>query len=603
MKSAIEILNTVFGHKSFRSMQENAVEAAIAGHDVIALMGTSAGKTICYAVPILAREGVGIVISPLKALMFDQVTKLQSLGLAAETINSDVTGYDRQNILDAVRRGEVKFLYVTPELVAQPWFQKFIKEVDVAAVGIDEAHCASQYGHDTRPDYKKLGVLKFLLPNVPHIAVTATADALTLEDMKSILNMGDAVVVKGDLDRKNIVMNMAPRQPQKKHRDILKQLLSRHDGESGLIYCLGQATVEKMTDWLIEEGYSALPYHGGLEIMDREINQERFTNNEVDILVCTVAFGMGIDKENIRYVIHDTVPGNPESYIQEIGRAGRDGGQAYAYMFYSNQTVVQRRKMVGKSNSSAPRRRTEYAKLDAIIGICETTTCRRKAVMKYFGQVMENDCGECDNCISAFEAADLSDAARDIMHVIQASARRTNAFDVVEAVSMSNVQSSSILRQLIASGHVNVDHTQYCALAVTASGRDIIDGHRRFTGNDAYFLESAAILPVVKKSAPKTQEKRSAPVKTERAPSTARRASKPRREKGSPLLQALRAERNSIARERRVKKFMIVHDGALQQMSTDLPRSLTELLAIKGIGQDKADRYGVTFLNIIREHA
>lgn len=603
MTVALEILSNVFGHKSFRSMQEKAVEAAIAGNDVIALMGTSAGKTMCYAIPILARKGVGIVISPLKALMFDQVTKLQELGLSAETINSDVTGYDRQSILESVRRGKVKFLYVTPEMVAQTWFQKFIKEVDVAAVGIDEAHCASQYGHDSRPDYKKLGVLKFLLPKVPHIAVTATADELTLQDVKSILNMDDAVVVKGDLDRKNIAMNMAPRQPQKKHRDILKQILARHDGESGLVYCLGQATVEKMTDWLIEEGYSALPYHGGLDIMDREINQERFTNNEVDILVCTVAFGMGIDKENIRYVIHDTVPGNPESYVQEIGRAGRDGAQAHAYMFYSNQTVVQRRKMIGKSGGSAPRKRTEFAKLDAIIGMCETTECRRKVVMKYFGQVMETGCGECDNCINTFEAADLSEPARDIMHVIQSSTRRINAFDVVGAVSMSNVATSSILRQLIVNGHVTVDHTQFGALAVTSSGRAIIDGDRRFNGNDAYYLESAAILPVTKKPAAKKADPRVKSTSTDRPVSTGRRATKPRREKGSPLLVALRNERNSLARERRVKKFMIVHDVALQQMSTNLPRSMNELLQIKGIGKDKADRYGVTFLNIIREYA
>jgi len=603
MTAAIKILNTVFGHTGFRPMQENACEAAIAGQDVIALMGTSAGKTMCYAIPILARKGVGIVISPLKALMFDQITKLQALDLTAETINSDITGYDRQNILDAVRRGEVKFLYVTPELVAQPWFQKFIKEVDVAAVGIDEAHCASQYGHDTRPDYKKLGVLKFLLPNVPRIAVTATADEATLEDMKVILNMDEAIVVKGDLDRKNIAMSMSLRQPQKQHRKVIEQILAKHDGECGIYYCLGKATVDKTTDWLIEQGYNALPYHAGMDIMDREINQERFTNNEVDILVSTVAFGMGVDKDNVRFVIHDTIPGTPESYVQEIGRAGRDGLPAAAYLFYSNQAVVQRQKMISKSNGSAPRKRTERAKFDAMLGLCETTACRRRAVMTYFGQTMEHDCGECDNCVRGFAASDMSEEARDILNLVQAASRRINAYDVVNGSSLPSAQASSIIRQLVITGHMKVDHAEYGALSVTGLGSAVVDGDRRFTGNKDYFLTSASILPVTKKAHAEKAPTKSSKSKSERPVSSERRPTKSRRSKGSPLLEALRRERNSIARERRVKKFMIVHDASLQQMSVDLPRSLTDLLNIRGIGPDKAERYGVNFLNIIREYA
>lgn len=606
MTQALKLLKTVFGYESFRSLQENACQAAIDGHDVIALMGTAVGKTMCYVIPMLARPGVGLVISPLKALMMDQITNLHAFGLRAETINSEVTGYDRQAILDAVRSGEVQFLYVTPELIAQPWFQKFIKGVKVSAVGIDEAHAASQWGHDTRPDYKRLGVLKFLLPDVPRIAVTATADQLTLNDMASILNMEDAVVVRGDLDRKNIMMHMTPRRSQAQFRDDLKAILARHQGESGIIYCLGKASVDSLTDWLIEQGYSALPYHAGMDIMDREINQERFKNNDIDIIVSTVAFGMGVDKSNVRFVVHDGLPANVEAYVQEIGRAGRDGLQSYAYLFYGNQAVAQRRQMIVKSRGSAPRMRTEHAKLDAMIGLCEMAGCRRKAVMRYFGQQMSHDCAECDNCTSQNIAKDLSEQARDILITIQRSTRRINSFDLVEQVSLPPVQTSSILRQLVMEGHVGVDHAEYGALTVRESAGPIMDGDRRFLGNDEFFLTSATVTSVKKKAPANatTKETKKTKSKRERAASSDAPAKpRKRREKGSPLLEALRKERNSIARERRVKKFMIVHDAALQQMAVDIPRSLTDLLNIRGIGQDKAERYGVTFLNIIREYA
>ncbi len=608
MSDALNILNTIFGHADFRSCQKDVCAVAIAGGDVIALMGTGVGKTVCYTVPILARKGVGVVISPLKALIFDQINALEARGLSASSVNGDVVGYERQTILESIRRGETKFLYVTPEMVAQPWFQKFLGEIDVAAFAIDEAHCASQYGHDSRPDYKTLGVLKFLFPNVPRIAVSATADPITLEDMKTVLNMQEAAVFVGDIDRKNIDISVFERQSIKAHRQALKSVLDDHRGKSGIIYCTGKASVDSLTDWLIEEGVSALPYHAGMDRMDREINQDRFSTGDVDVLVSTVAFGMGVDKSDIRFVVHDNMPSSIESYTQEIGRAGRDGAPACAYMFYSNKDVVQRRRMIKESASSAPRKRTEYSKLDLMIGFCETTSCRRRAILRYFGQSASSDCGACDNCRDRSNAVDLGDVARDILGAVQASSRRINAFDVVGKIKCDSVQVSSVLRQLVVEGHLCVDLANFGALGVTTSGAEIVDGNRAFFGNDRFFLTSAAVLPVVRKSEPKPKDAVTVPRSSRSASmvgeeTTGIHRSTSRRAKGSPLLEALRKERNKIARQRKVKKFMIIHDSALQNLSNERPRSFDDLLSIKGVGPATAERYGATFLNIIREYA
>lgn len=603
MTQAISLLTRVFGHDAFRSCQADVCEAAISGRDVIALMGTGVGKTVCYVIPMLARQGVGVVVSPLKALIFDQVSRLQSLGLSAASVNGDVTGYERQNILEDVRRGRTKFLYVTPEMVAQPWFQAFLSSVAISAFAIDEAHCASQYGHDSRPDYKTLGVLKLLYPSVPRIAVSATADKVTLEDMRCVLNMEDAIVFKGDLDRKNIALSVFERQSINKHRSHLKDILDAHKGESGIVYCTGQASVDTLADWMIAEGYKALPYHAGMDRMDREINQDRFSEGDIDILVSTVAFGMGVDKSDIRFVIHDNMPASLESYTQEIGRAGRDGETASAYMFFSNKDVVQRRRMIKKSASGAPRKRTEYARLDQMMGFCETYTCRRRALLRYFGTEMEFDCGDCDNCNGVMEAVDLGDLARDILGAVQSSAKRINAFDVVQDLRSDNVKTSSIIRQLMVEGHLVVDHSDFGALSITSTGTAIADGSMPYVGNDRFFLTSGALLPVMKKPAARKERETTKRTSWSRSENTVSTVRKSRSSKGSPLLEALRKQRNAFARSRNVKRFMIVHDQALKQMSEVRPKTFDELGLIKGVGPVTVERYGATLLNIIREYA
>jgi ATP-dependent DNA helicase RecQ len=602
MTAALQILQTVYGHPAFRSMQEKVIDAAVAGRDVIALMGTGVGKTVCYQIPVLLSKGVGVVISPLKALVQDQIDALEALGITAAAINGEVQGYDRENVFNGLRNGTIKFLYVTPEQLAQPKFQKSLKEVRIAYFGIDEAHAASVYGNDFRPDYKLLGMLPVMFPGVPRIAVTATADPQTLADMKTVLSMEDADVFTGELDRKNIELNIEQRQPIKKHREVLKAILAKHEGESGLIYVMGRKSVDKLADWLIAEGFSALPYHAGMEDMDRSINQDRFISGDVDILVCTVAFGMGIDKSNIRFIVHDDLSANIESYVQETGRAGRDGDAAAAYMFYSNQDVALRRRMIKKSKGTTVTKRTENTKLEMLLGLCETNSCRRGVILRYFGQSFEGNCGTCDNCSREPAGANFGDDVRAIARVIEGTSRRVSSFDIVDQVHADPVRVSSLVRQMLANGHLAVDHAQFASLTLTQAGRQAISGDRAYICNDSFSMTSAVTLPAVKKAKP-VSERKQRPARSEASANSRPARKSSRFQKGSPLLEALRKYRNAMARYSGVSKFRIVHDSALQQMAVDLPRSLTELLEIKGIGQDKAARYGIPMLNIIREHA
>jgi ATP-dependent DNA helicase RecQ len=615
MSKALEILNNVFGHDAFHGKQEEAIEAVISGRDVIMLASTGGGKSVCYQIPAMVRDGVGIIISPLKALMKDQVDTLQFLGVAADTINSDVTGYDRLNVMNTIRNGELDLLYVTPELLAQPKFMAFLKEVKIACFGIDEAHAASAYGHDFRPDYQVLGLLSHHFPGVPRIAVTATADPQTLADIKEMLNLKDALVLETSLDRTNISLSIEKRDSGKQQQAKMLEIIGARQGESGLVYCVGKNTVDRVAKWLDSEGVSARPYHAGHSTTTREDNQEAFLRGEIDVLVCTVAFGMGVDKADVRYVIHNDMPSSIEAYQQETGRAGRDGLPADAFMFVGNQDINIRKRMIKKSKGGIALKRTENNKLDTLIGMVESVYCRRRSIMTYFGKQFEGDCGNCDNCHREAAGVDVCAEVLDIVDYLRthSGVEDTHSMTVVArdrfAVRhLTEERWSLIVRQMIVNGLVEVRHSDCGRLHLTDEGK-------AFTGDNVFVVVKTVALTSAKfaksaRSRTLTVGKRSS---TPRKPRAARASggdyvAKPRRSRskgnvGSPLLEELRAMRDKLAQDAGCKPYIIIHDTALRQMSEDMPLTGDEMLSIKGVGQAKVASYAHRFIPVIRKHA
>jgi ATP-dependent DNA helicase RecQ len=615
MSKALEILNDVFGHDAFRGKQEEAIEAVVSGRDVILLASTGGGKSVCYQIPAMIRDGVGIVVSPLKALMKDQIDTLQFLGVAADTINSDVTGYDRLNVMNAIRKGEIDLLYVTPELLAQPKFMAFLKEVKIACFGIDEAHAASAYGHDFRPDYQVLGLLTHHFPGVPRIAVTATADPQTLADIKEMLNLQEAIVLETSLDRTNISLQIEKRDSQKQQQAKMLEIIRSRPGESGLVYCVGKNTVDNVAKWLVSEGVSARPYHAGHSTTTREDNQEAFLRDEVDILVCTVAFGMGVDKSDVRYVIHNDMPSSIESYQQETGRAGRDGLPAEAIMFIGNKDINIRQRMIKKSSGGAASKRTDKNKLDTLVGLAETVYCRRRAIINYFGKEYIGDCGNCDNCNREAVGLDVRGEVLDVVGYLRDHSGVEDTHSLTEVVRARFAERrhpiarwSCIIRQMIVNGLVEVRHSDCGRLHLTEQGK-------AFTGERSFLVVKKVELTSSKfakgaRSRSAATTRRSAPRKPRASKAsygeyTAKptRRSRRSRDIGSPLLEALRTTRDKLAKEEGREPYFVIHDTALRQMAEIMPLTGAEMLTIKGVGEAKVASYAHHFIPVIRKHA
>ena len=608
-RTPLDVLRTVFGHQSFREPQEAIIEHVIAGGDAIALLPTGKGKSACYQIPALCMPGTAIVVSPLLALMRDQVDGLVAKGVKAASLNSTLTPAQASKVRKDLLAGELDILYVTPERLALPSFVSTLRNVDISLFAIDEAHCVSQWGHEFRPEYGQLDSLKAIFPDVPRIALTATADPQTRQDLVEKLDMHDAKVFVSSFDRPNIDYVV---QPKQNARAQMLAFLDGHRGSTGIVYCLSRKKVEQTAEWLSKEGFKALPYHAGLDHSVRERNQERFLKEDGLVLCATVAFGMGIDKPNVRFVGHMDLPSSVEGYYQETGRAGRDGLPSEAFMVYGLDDLAQRRTMIDKSKGGVVAKRVAHDKLTALIGIAETSECRRQAILTHFGESHPGNCGGCDTCREPVRTWDASAAAAHLLRVVDATGGKLSGHPLIQVLTgaVSEVKFAkgkqpvelvgpelpvaswnSLLRQMVASGILVVDHAARGALRTTEISGEVLSGERGIhVRKDREFsargVESAPAPRVARPRAPRPDGD---------AP---RKAVKP-----IDLYQALARERMRLARKHRVKPYIVFHDKALQEMVSKMPETISEMAMINGVGETKLERFGRDFLAVIARYA
>ena len=596
-RDPLEVLATVFGHSAFRGQQEDVVRHVVAGGDAVVLFPTGAGKSVTYQVPAICRPGVAIVVSPLIALMRDQVEALRQAGVAAAALNSSLAPDEAREVRRALMAGELDLLYVAPERLTTQGFAEMLRGVDIALFAIDEAHCVSQWGHDFRPEYRDLARITELFPGVPRMALTATADPATREDIIERLQLGEARVFATSFDRPNISYSIVERDNARKQ---LLSFLSRHKGNSGIVYCLSRAKVEDIANWLNREGIRALPYHAGMPAAERGANQDAFLKEEGLCLVATVAFGMGIDKPDVRYVAHLDLPSSIEAYYQETGRAGRDGLPAEAWMSYGLADVVQRRRMIEEGNAPDEVKRVELGKLNALLGLCETAECRRKAILSHFGEEHPGNCGNCDTCLSPVDTWDGTDAAVKALAAVYRTGQRFGAGHVIDVLMGKETEKvtrfghnklqvfgvgkdidsktwSSVVRQLTAAGYIIVDHANHGALMLSEAARPVFKGEKRVTlrrdrpkkaADVRRSLANAVVLP----------------------------------EETQLLFDALKAVRLRLAREQGVPPYVVFHDATLRAMAMEKPAGIGEMMTLPGVGKAKLDRYGEAFLRELNRH-
>ncbi len=592
----LHILQHVFGYTGFRGDQRAIVDEVIAGRDALVLMPTGGGKSLCYQIPALARAGTGVVISPLIALMQDQVSALRQLGVRADFLNSTLERTQAVDIEQRLLDGQLDLLYIAPERLIQERTLTLLDRAPVSLFAIDEAHCVSQWGHDFRSDYLSLTVLHERYPSIPRIALTATADTRTRSEIVERLDLGQARQFVSSFDRPNIQYRIT--QKQNARQQLIRFLKAEHATDAGIIYCLSRNRVETVAGWLKAEGFTALPYHAGLSAADRETNQQRFLREEGVIVVATIAFGMGIDKPDVRFVAHLDLPKSLEAYYQETGRAGRDSLPSTAWMVYGLQDVIKLRQMMDGSEGSEAHKRAERQKLDAMLALCETTACRRHTLLTYFGESSPTHCGNCDTCLSPVPTWDATTAVQKALSCVYRTGQRFGVNHVIDVLrgagtdkirqhghdrlstygigeDLSASEWRSVFRQLVAGGYLNADVDGYGALKLTERCRSLLRGETTLQLRK----------DIAEKAERSTRKK------------AGRGASVP--EAMQPAWEALRACRKRLADEQGVPPYVIFHDATLLALLEHRPASLEEMRAISGIGDAKLERYGDAFLEAL----
>jgi ATP-dependent DNA helicase RecQ len=596
---ARDLLRRTFGYSAFRGPQEDIVEHLVGGGDCLVLMPTGGGKSLCFQVPALLREGVGIVVSPLIALMQDQVDALRQLGVRAAYLNSSLDAGTAADVERALLAGELDLLYVAPERLLTGRFLELLQRSRIALFAIDEAHCVSQWGHDFRPEYRQLDVLHVRWPRIPRIALTATADARTRQEIVERLSLVDARQFISSFDRPNIRYRVA--QKRESRRQLLDFVATRR-GQAGIIYCLSRRKVEETAALLASEGFTALPYHAGLDAATRSANQRRFLREDGVIMTATIAFGMGIDKPDVRFVAHLDLPKSIEGYYQETGRAGRDGEPSEAWLCYGLGDVIALKQMIESGEASEERKRVERGKLDALLNFCEHTGCRRERLLGSFDERYVGPCGNCDNCLEPPETWDATEPARKALSCVYRTGQRFGAVYLIVVLRGADSERirtlghdrlstygigadlddkawRSVFRQLVAADLLSVDAEGFGALHLTAASRAVLAGTQR--------VELRRDL---------------APARRARGERRAATAAVDVSAANAPLFDALRELRARLAKEQNVPAYVIFHDATLRAIAEQQPRSTDELAGIGGVGAAKLARYGEAVLRTIGAH-
>jgi ATP-dependent DNA helicase RecQ len=602
---AVSVLNSVFGLPGFRGAQEEIVRHVTNGGNCLVLMPTGGGKSLCYQLPSLLRKGCGIVVSPLIALMRDQVAGLLEAGVKAAVLNSTLSWDEASAVEARLLAGDLDLLYVAPERLLTPRCLALLERAPIALFAIDEAHCVSQWGHDFRPEYIGLSVISERFPDVPRIALTATADELTRKEIIDRLGLGGAPSFVASFDRPNIKYEIVDK--QNAQSQLKAFIAERHAGDAGIVYCLSRGKVEDTAEALTKAGITALPYHAGLDASVRARNQDRFINEDGVVIVATIAFGMGIDKPDVRFVAHLDLPKSIEAYYQETGRAGRDGKPSSAWMAYGLSDIVQQRRMIEESSGAEAFKRVSIGKLDALVGLAETTHCRRIRLLGYFGEALNAaKCGNCDNCLSPPKVRDGKVIAQKLLSCAYRTGQRFGAMHLIDVLvgrltdrvkqfghdklsvfgigaELNEKQWRAALRQLVALGHLKPDSEAFGALKLTDSARGVLKGE-----TEVMLREE---VPGARVRATRTKSRRG-----NIAPEIAGQA-----RAGNPtLISALRAWRSGVARTRGVPAYVVLHDATIDGIAASRPTTHDQLRGIPGIGDKKLEHYGDELIALVK---